>query len=95
VFSYHHYKAKPDNSLFDQLLAALKNKYDLQPNEAAFIGNDMYKDIYPAHESGMKTVLFAGDERSLRLHPDRKEVENLKPDATITELKQLKEIFVK
>lgn len=95
VFSYHLYKAKPDNSLFDQLLAALKNKHGIQPKEAAFIGNDMYKDIYPAHECGMKTVLFAGDERSLRLRPDRKEIENLKPDATITELKQLKEIFVK
>lgn len=95
VFSYHLYKAKPDNSLFEQLLAALKNKYDIEPKEAAFIGNDMYKDIYPAHQSGMKTVLFAGDERSLRLRPDRKEIGKLKPDATITELKQLKEIFAK
>jgi putative hydrolase of the HAD superfamily len=37
----------------------------------------------------MKTVLFAGDQRSLRLREDRTEVAGLIPDAIITELRQL------
>lgn len=95
VFSYRLFKAKPDKSLFTQLLGMLKEKYGIEPGESVFIGNDMYKDIYPAHQAGMKTILFAGDQRSLRLRKEKPEVDGLVPDVIITELKQLKEVFVK
>ncbi len=95
VFSYRLFKAKPDKGLFTQLLGMLKEKYDIQPHESVFIGNDMYKDIYPASRAGMKTILFAGDRRSLRLRKDRPEVEGIEPDIIITELNQLKEVFAK
>jgi putative hydrolase of the HAD superfamily len=89
VFSYLHQKAKPDFSLFDRLLTSLKNNYEILPNESVYVGNDMFKDIFPARHCGMKTVLFAGDQRSLRLREDRPEVSGLIPDAIITELWQL------
>jgi putative hydrolase of the HAD superfamily len=95
VFSYRLFKAKPDKSLFAQLLGMLREKYGIQPHESVFIGNDMYKDIYPAKQAGMKTILFAGDQRSLRLRREKPEVDGLVPDVIITELKQLKEVFVK
>lgn len=95
VFSYRLFKAKPDKSLFKQLLGVLNEKHGIQPHESVFIGNDMYKDIYPANQAGMKTILFAGDQRSLRLRKEKPEVDGLVPDVIITELKQLKEVFVK
>jgi hypothetical protein len=42
----------------------------------------------------MKTVFFAGDERALRLREDKAEVNNVRPDAVITELMQLKQIII-
>ena len=93
VFSYKLRKAKPDASIFDPVLDTLKAKYGIDAGQAAFVGNDMLKDIYPAAKRGMKTVFFAGDKRSLRLRADRAEVIGLEPDATITDLKQLKQIF--
>jgi putative hydrolase of the HAD superfamily len=89
VFSYLHQKAKPDFSLFDRLLTSLKNNCGILPDESVYVGNDMFKDIFPARHCGMKTVLFAGDQRSLRLREDRPEVAGLIPDAIITGLSQL------
>jgi putative hydrolase of the HAD superfamily len=37
----------------------------------------------------MKTVLFAGDKKSLRLRKDLPELNGIKPDYIITELMQL------
>lgn len=93
VFSYKILKAKPDKSIFEPMLKNLEKKYNITPEESVFVGNDMYKDVYPASLSGMKTIFFAGDQRSLRLREDQKEVEGLKPDAVITELEQLKQII--
>ncbi len=93
VFSYKLRRSKPDPGIFDPMLAGLKSKYGIEAGQAAFIGNDMLKDIYPAAQRGMKTVFFAGDKRSLRLRKDKAEVKGLMPDVVITELKQLKQIF--
>ena len=92
VFSYKECVAKPDILLFEKILAALKEKYNISPPEVLFIGNDMYKDIYPAKQSGMKTALFAGDKRSLRMRENKKEIMHVKPDFIITELIQAAEI---
>jgi putative hydrolase of the HAD superfamily len=45
---------KPDARLFQKALDALQ----LLPNQAIFIGNDRYRDIFGAKQLGMKTVLF-------------------------------------
>ena len=45
----------------------------LSPEEVLYIGNDMYRDIYGAHEAGMKTVFFKsnqGDHEKHGAEPD-------------------------
>ncbi len=93
VFSYQLQRAKPDFGLFERLLKSLKTKYGVLPHESVYVGNDMFKDIFPAHRCGMKTVLFAGDKRSIRLREDRDELTGIVPDAIITELYQLPGLF--
>ncbi len=93
VMSYTLLKAKPDLSLFRPVLEALGDKYGIRPEQVVFVGNDMYKDLYPASKLGIKTVLFAGDKRSLRLREEIDEVNGLTPDAVITELHQLEQIL--
>jgi putative hydrolase of the HAD superfamily len=93
VYSYKNQIAKPDVSLFSKLVPILREKYSLKPGEVLFIGNDMYKDIYPAHLTGFQTALFAGDKRSLRLRKEKPELNSLKADYVITHLEQLLEII--
>jgi putative hydrolase of the HAD superfamily len=82
-------RSKPDSYLFDILKKAFFDKYGLVPSEVLFVGNDMFRDIYPAQRTGFKTALFAGDNRSLRLRKDRAEISGISPDFVITDLKQI------
>jgi putative hydrolase of the HAD superfamily len=93
VFSYKLGIGKPDTKLFDELTPVLRKKYNLEPEEVLFVGNDMLKDIYTSNKVGFKTALYAGDKRSLRMREDRDETKGLKPDYVITELNQLFEII--
>ena len=93
VFSYQHKRSKPDNHLFDMLKDQCRKKYHINPSEILFVGNDMFRDIYPANTAGFKTVLFAGDSKSLRLRKEKPETEGLNPDYIITELNQLLKII--
>lgn len=45
---------KPDRRMY---MTAL-NKLQITPQEAVFVGNDMYRDIYGAGRLGMKTIFF-------------------------------------
>ncbi len=92
AFSYSELRAKPDVALFNRLVETLKNKYKIDPQDAVFVGNDFLKDVYTANKAGLRTALFAGDNRSLRLREDDERVKNLTPDFVITELKQLLKI---
>ncbi len=92
VYSYKSQIAKPDTSLFERLVPVLADKHNIQPDEVLFIGNDMYKDVYPANSTGFQTALFAGDMRSLRLREDKQEVDGLQPNYIVTELEQLLKI---
>jgi len=92
VFSYKLGKGKPDQALFNELLPALKWKYGILPSEVLFIGNDMLKDIYASSQVGFKTVLFAGDKRSLRMRKDDIRTKSLKPDYIIDHLEQITKI---
>ncbi len=89
VYSFKLGMGKPDKYLFNELLPVLKKEYKLKADEVLFVGNDMLKDIYTSSKVGFKTVLFAGDQRSLRLRSDDERVKGLKPDHIITELSQL------
>lgn len=93
VFSFKELRAKPDTKLFDKFLPALEQKYNILPHEAVFVGNDMLKDVYTATNSGLRTVLFAGDERSLRLREDDARVKGMFPDFIINDLSQLLNIL--
>lgn len=93
VFSYKLMRAKPDMHLFNKVKTTIAEKYKLQPSQVLFVGNDMFRDIYPATQAGFKTALFAGDERSLRLRTDKKEVNKLYPDFVITDLMQILKIL--
>jgi putative hydrolase of the HAD superfamily len=93
VFSYQHQRSKPDNYLFDMVKIKFQEKYSIRPSEILFVGNDMYRDIFPASKAGFKTVLFAGDKRSLRLRQDNPELKDLEPDYVITDLNQLLKIL--
>lgn len=62
----------------------------LSPFNVLFVGNDMLKDVYPAHHFGMRTALFAGDKRSLKWRRDDPRCDDVIPDLIITSLSQLK-----
>ncbi|MBN1987271.1 MAG: HAD family hydrolase [Prolixibacteraceae bacterium] len=91
-FSYKELRGKPDVSLFQKFIPTLKNKYNINPAETIFVGNDMLNDVYTAKKAGLKTVLFAGDERSLRLRENDARVKGIFPDFIITDLTQLLDI---
>ena len=93
VYSFQELRAKPDTALFDKFIPTLDEKYNIQPSEAIFVGNDMLKDVYTANQAGLKTVLFAGDERSLRLRENDVRVKGLFPDFIINQLSQLTDIL--
>ncbi len=92
VFSYRHLRAKPDPYLFELAREQLA-LYGVTPGQTLYLGNDMLNDIWAAAQVGFKTVLFAGDARSLRLREDRDQTRNLSPDAVITELNQLAQLL--
>lgn len=92
VYSYQLQEAKPSQKLY-QIINAQAAKKEIQPHEILFIGNDMLNDIYPSSLCGMRTCLFAGDQRSLRLRQEHKEIDGLKPDVVIRRLTQLFDIL--
>jgi len=55
---------KPDPRLFQHAL----NRLGVRPDEAIFIGNDCYRDVFGAHQVGMKTVLFNSSPGEVKTH---------------------------
>jgi putative hydrolase of the HAD superfamily len=94
LFSYIHQRSKPDTYLFELLKKQCQQKFGISADEILFLGNDMFRDIYPAYLAGFKTALFAGDAKSLRLREDKPELKNIIPDYIITDLHQLLKIVV-
>ncbi len=91
VYSYRECRAKPDARLFDKIKEILTAE-DVPGEEVMFIGNDVKKDLMPAAAVGFRTILFAGDARSLRLYRHEPAAAIFRPDYTITELQQIPEI---
>jgi len=80
--------AKPSQAIFNLAVKSLeRNK--IAPAATLYVGNDMLNDICPAARAGMKTALFAGDARSLRLRPGHIECHSLSADLGVTELMQI------
>ncbi|MGA0334565.1 MAG: HAD family hydrolase [Kiritimatiellia bacterium] len=84
-------EAKPSLRLYQNLLEKLK---EIKPEECLFVGNDMLNDVMPAQRVGMRTALFAGDRRSLRLRSGDSRVQGVEPDLVLTHLNQLMECLV-
>jgi len=89
-WSYEEKMKKPGLTFYRNFLKKLR-LFDpsIHPNQVLYVGNDMLKDIYPAHKLGMKTALFAGDQRSLKWRKEDDRCKNLQPDIIITTFKQL------
>ena len=90
VWSWTEKEAKPATRLYQQVLNSFP---DLRPDQCLYVGNDMRNDISPASRVGMKTALFAGDQRSLRWREHDPLVGHTRPDLLLTHLDQLTEIF--
>ena len=82
IISGDHGYRKPDRRLFqlalDGMSAAAEN--------TLYVGNDMYRDIFGARETGMKTVMFDSDQGT-KAHQD------CVPDYTITDFRELLSIL--
>lgn len=60
---------KPDPRIYQLALDTMH----LTPAEVIFIGNDMYRDVWGAHQLGLKTIFFKsnqGDHKSRGVEPD-------------------------
>lgn len=93
IWSYKELKGKPSDDLFPKVEKYLKRNHGIKLTETVYVGNDMLNDIYAAGSAGCRTVLFAGDKRSLRMRGNDERCSNLKPDAVITSLDQLTELL--
>lgn len=91
-WSYEEKMKKPGLQFYNSFVKKLHLVDEtLKPGHVLYIGNDMLKDVYPAHTIGMKTALFAGDERSLKWRKEDDRCKNIDPDLVITEWWQLAE----
>jgi len=86
-YSFEYGAAKPSQVLFRKLFDALY-EYQVLPSQTVFVGNDLAADIKPAKEAGMKTALFAGDDRSTFTHGLE---QNVVPDISFTTWNDLAE----
>ena len=94
IFSYAHGEAKPSVELFRKVTEALKVDFGISGKNVLYVGNDILNDIKPAKESGLRTALFAGDERSLRLREDTPACRNILPDMIVKNLREIEQLFL-
>lgn len=87
-YSYEYRQSKPGFALYENAAKALLER-KISVSNTLYIGNDMLNDIYPAHNVGFKTVLFAGDKRALRLREDDARCKNIIPSLIINDLYQI------
>jgi putative hydrolase of the HAD superfamily len=91
AWSFQLLEAKPSVNLFRGIVERLQHQNGILPEETLYVGNDKLNDIWPAIQLGLKTALFAGDQRSLRLRENDPRCSDLEPDLIITKLSQLPE----
>ncbi len=93
VWSFELQEVKPSVKLFQGIVERLEHQHGISPEETLYVGNDMLNDMWPAAQLGLKTALFAGDQRSLRLREHDGRCSSLEPDVIITTLSQLFDLF--
>jgi putative hydrolase of the HAD superfamily len=93
AWSFQSLEAKPSVNLFRGIVERLQHQYGISPEETLYVGNDKLNDIWPATQLGLKTALFAGDQRSLRLREDDVRCSGLEPDLVITQLSRLSDFI--
>ncbi len=91
IFSYQVGEAKPSPRLFELAVTRLA-RFGIKTDEILYIGNDMLKDVWPASQLGLRTALFAGDARSLRLREDDPRCQGLQPDLIVKNLPDLLQV---
>lgn len=89
AWSYQLGVAKPSQTIFRPALEGLQRKHGIRPEQTLYVGNDRRNDIWPAGQLGLRTALFAGDNRSLRLREQDHRLDAVTPDRIITELTQI------
>jgi putative hydrolase of the HAD superfamily len=90
-WSFEEKMKKPSLTFYQKFLQKLSRFDDsISAGNVLYVGNDMLKDIYPARELGMKTALFAGDQRSLKWRKNDERCKNIMPDLVITNFDQLR-----
>lgn len=88
-WSYEWRIAKPAASCFEQSIANAERLIGATANEMLYIGNDLRNDIIPAAAAGMRTCLYCGDKRSLRLYPNQADINRQRADIWLTDYRQL------
>lgn len=91
AWSYRLLEAKPSTRIYEVALAELERVHGIMPAEVLYVGNDVRNDIWPASLTGCRTVLFAGDARSLRLREDDPNCAEVVPNRVVTDLRQITE----
>jgi putative hydrolase of the HAD superfamily len=71
---------KPDPRLFTAALTAL----DVAAENALFVGNDMFRDVYGANQLGLKTVFFSSNQGNKEFH-------GVNPDYIIYQFSELRQ----
>jgi len=89
AWSYQLRQAKPSTAIYQLALDGLARAHDIRPEQVLYIGNDRRNDIWPAQQLGLKTALFAGDARSLRLRTEDSTLAGVSANALITDLAQI------
>lgn len=89
VWSFAEREAKPSPRLFARAAARMACYARLPPGAILMVGNDVRNDLLSAHRAGLRTALFAGDARSLRLRRDDPHCAAVYPDVVVTDLSQL------
>lgn len=87
-YSYEYGHAKPSDFMFWQAGKVLMSK-GIEAEAVVYVGNDMLNDILLARRVGFRTILFAGDSRSLRMRETDNRCKDVIPDRIITDLKQI------
>lgn len=91
-YSYRYGRAKPGLGLFQRAMSALADR-SIAAGEVLYVGNDMLNDVFPAAKLGLRTALFAGDARSLRLR-EEEQLEGIWPELVLTDLRQVMDCII-
>lgn len=93
VYSFQRREAKPSVALFQAAVDVLAAR-GIQSTQTLYVGNDLLNDVHAAAAAGLRTCLFAGDARSLRLRRDDPRCAGTLPDAVIRRLADLPGLLI-